>query len=142
MPLCLEQQASFFVKYISTDNHHAPAAAILLYVSISLGEWESFTLMGTKRSWPAAAVLNGVMYAIGGRRDTGDGGDLSSVEIYDATNETWAPLDQMGTRRSICARAVMNGTIYTVGGRDSGKALSSAEKYDAGIDTWSRGFVP
>ena len=51
-------------------------------------QWETLAPMSIAREAASAAVLNGKLYLIGGR--DGSGNVLSSVEIYDPSNGTWA----------------------------------------------------
>ena len=65
------------------------------------GAWSPIASMGTARVDHAAAVIDGLLYAIGG----GDGGCLSSGERYDPAANAWSPIASMGTARE-CHAAV------------------------------------
>jgi hypothetical protein len=60
--------------------------------------------MGTVRSCLAAAVIDGLLYAIGGF----DGSStLSSGERYDPAANAWSPIASMGTVRYYPAAAAL-----------------------------------
>ena len=53
------------------------------------GAWAEVAPMPTGRASPAAAVVGGRLYAIGG---FGGGNDLSTVEAFDPQTDAWAAL--------------------------------------------------
>lgn len=55
----------------------------------SSNTWTSYAEMDVPRSWLAAAVLDGKIFAIGGATGWGAGATFSSVEIYDPATNTW-----------------------------------------------------
>ena len=55
--------------------------------------WEVMAPMSTQRSSHAAAVIEGKLYAVGGK---GDGGPSDSVERYDPAANTWEVMAPMG----------------------------------------------
>ena len=58
--------------------------------------WSPIASMGTARDAPAAAVIDGLLYAIGGY----DGSStLSSGERYDPAANAWSPIASMSTFR-------------------------------------------
>jgi N-acetylneuraminic acid mutarotase len=74
--------------------------------------WMNKAPMPTARHALAAAVVNGIIYAIGGFNN----GFLSTVEAYDPATNTWATLPSMPTTRASLGAAEINGAIYAVGG--------------------------
>ena len=59
----------------------------------------------------AVAVLDGKLYAAGGRND--DDGYLSSVERYDPTQNAWEAVAPMAEMRFAPALAVVDGKLHT-----------------------------
>src|SRR5689334_10448069 len=60
------------------------------------GHWEARAPMPTARTEVAAAVLDGLIYVVGGQVDGGNG-ITDAVEVYDAGTDTWhvaAPLPE------------------------------------------------
>ncbi|PIO62712.1 kelch repeat protein, partial [Teladorsagia circumcincta] len=70
-------------------------------------------LSTTRRRRVGAAVINNLLYAVGGN----DGSTkLKSVERYDPHRNYWAIVDSMGTKREGVSVSVLNGCLYAVGG--------------------------
>lgn len=79
------------------------------------------------------AVVNGLVYAVGGFN-----GSLRvrTVDVYDPSRDSWAPVASMEARRSTLGVALLNGLIYAVGGFDGSSGLNSAECYDPRVNEW------
>lgn len=92
--------------------------------------------MPTPRYGLAASVVNGKIYAIGGR---GIIPSLSVVEEYDPLTDTWTRKADMPTPRSFLGASVVDGRIYAIGGMgELATVLSTVEEYDPEKDTWTR----
>jgi len=90
--------------------------------------WQHKAYMPTARTNVQAAVVNGKLYAIGGK-DVVDNIDaagmwlgtyifpLSVNEVYDPATNTWTTKAPMPTARGNHAAAVIGGKIYMVGGQ-------------------------
>ena len=85
------------------------------------------------RDAPAAAVVDGKLYAMGGYDHQHP---LSSVERYDPAKNAWEAVAPMSTARIASAAAVVDGKLYVMGGYDGQGRLSSVEQYDPGKDEW------
>jgi len=92
--------------------------------------------MGEERSRPGVAVLDGKLYAVGGRNDDEDA--LSSVERYDPATNAWEAVAPLAAARGFLDVAVLDGKLYAVGGyNDDDGSLSSVERYDPALrDAW------
>ena len=88
----------------------------------------------TGRYQTGVAVLNGVMYAVGG---CDSWTCVNSVEMFE--NGSWQLIEPLNTARRGCGVAAFNGKIYAIGGHDGVHALCSVEIYDPSTDTWSAG---
>jgi kelch-like protein 8 len=75
-----------------------------------------------------------VAYAMGG---VGNGGNLSSMERYDASLGQWSAVAAMGTARTCCGACVVAGELYVTGGYGTENRLSSVEKYTPSSNIWS-----
>jgi Kelch motif len=64
----------------------------------------------------AAAVIDGRLYAIGGRIDGNYSRNLSTNESYDPATDRWEQRAPMPTARSGIAAAVLHGRIFVFGG--------------------------
>jgi len=86
-------------------------------------------------SSPSTAVLNGLLYVIGGSFfDQEDVIDL--VQVYYPSSDTWKELSTLLNPRSGAGACALNEKIYVLGGRDSFGELDLAEVYDIASDKW------
>ncbi|TWW54258.1 Kelch-like protein 18, partial [Takifugu flavidus] len=77
--------------------------------------WERCQPMKTSRSRVGVAVVNGLLYAIGGY----DGQSrLSTVEVYNPETDSWTRVSSMNSQRSAMGTVVIDGHIYVCGGYD------------------------
>ncbi|XP_059829863.1 kelch-like protein 18 [Hypanus sabinus] len=95
--------------------------------------WERCQEMMTSRSRVGVAMVNGLLYAIGGF----DGQSrLSTVEVYNPETDKWTKVASMNSKRSAMGTAVMDGHIYVCGGYDGISSLNSVECYAPETDKW------
>ncbi|XP_038664850.1 kelch-like protein 18 [Scyliorhinus canicula] len=95
--------------------------------------WERCQEMTTTRSRVGVAMVNGLLYAIGGF----DGHSrLSTVEVYNPEMDKWTKVASMNSKRSAMGTAVMDGHIYVCGGYDGISSLNSVECYSPEADKW------
>lgn len=93
----------------------------------------------TAREHLAVAVVEGKLYAIGGRWK--GRGNLAVLEVYDPATDTWRRLPDMPTPRGGHTAAVLNGRIHVAGGEILGvigETFAAHEVYDPRIGTWSQ----
>jgi Uncharacterized protein conserved in bacteria len=76
-----------------------------------------------------SVVLDGKIYAMGGGNDV----QLSSVEAYDPSTDTWTTKASMPAAREQFCTEVVNGKIYAIGGANS----SSVYEYNPVTNTWA-----
>jgi len=95
--------------------------------------WVSVEPMKTRRKHLGTAVLDNMLYAIGGRDENTE---LNSVEKYDHTTNQWTSVVAMNFRRSGVGLAVVNGHLYAVGGFDGSNYLKSVEWFDQSTNQW------
>ncbi|XP_055874716.1 kelch-like protein 2 [Biomphalaria glabrata] len=95
--------------------------------------WYQLAEMPSRRCRCGVAVLNGLVYAVGGFN-----GSLRvrSIDVYDPLKDTWNSCPSMEARRSTLGVAVLNGNIYAVGGFDGAAGLDSAEYFDVRAGMW------
>ncbi len=116
-------------------------AVLLGMASICLGAGDTWTAkapMPTARALLSASVVDGKIYAIGGRQASGDSAS-SAVEQYDPATDTWTTKAPMPTARQWLSTSAVNGKIYAFGGtpRTYQPAFSTVEEYDPATDTWT-----
>ena len=125
-----------------------PAGATDGYVTVTTG---STTLTSTQKfivhnSWstgapvpvpvvgPAAAVLSGEIYLVGGYNSTGS---LADVQIYNPTTNTWSTGPSLPTATDTGAAAVVSNVLYFIGGSHSGVYTNAVWAYSPTTKTWS-----
>eukprot|EP00964_Phaeocystis_antarctica_P015146 scaffold8347_cov62-Phaeocystis_antarctica.AAC.9 len=75
-----------------------------------------------------------LIYLMGGN---GEGGKLSTVELYDPQNASWKQLSSMAVPRSSLGCVALEGKVYAVGGLGARfQTLDTAEVYDPQTDGW------
>jgi N-acetylneuraminic acid mutarotase len=108
--------------------------------------WTTKASMHSSRTGAEAAVVNGIVYVIGGsqRYNTSDTGfsymSSNPNEAYDPATDTWTQKTPMPTPREGLAAAAFQGKIYCFGGRNVSKDYSIStnlnEVYDTETDSW------
>ncbi len=93
--------------------------------------WTRKPFMPTARNGARAAVMNGLLYVVGGFGTTGAG---NALEVYDPLLGTWRSLAPMPTARHSAAVGTIDGRLYVAGGTSGGAVL---EVYDPVTNTWS-----
>jgi N-acetylneuraminic acid mutarotase len=102
--------------------------------------WTTKEPMPTARGGLGVAVVNGMIYAIGGLNNNTQ---LAVNEEYNPVTDTWTTKTPMPTARSGFAIAVYQNKIYCIGGTtgDSNNVVSGFtgvnEVYDPATDTWA-----
>lgn len=99
--------------------------------------WKSLAPMPTPRSMLAVGVVNGILYAIGGRTGSNS---TAAVEAYNPSTNRWTQKASMPSYsaygRGALAAGVMDGLIYAVGGFVGYQETDLVEAYDVSKDTW------
>lgn len=96
--------------------------------------WSTVAPMPTARYGVAAGVINGVLYAVGGR---GTSNPLPTLEAYDPVSNTWTTKAAMPTARVYPSVAVVNGILYAIGGVTVSSTTPVVEAYDPVTNTWT-----
>lgn len=115
--------------------------------SVKADGWTSLPDLPTPRAGLAAAVVDRAIYAIGGRVQPAGpcsqeaGGQLSTVERFDLTTETWTTVASLPRARSDLAAVALGGRIYVFGGcrvtPEGTRFLDRVDVYDPSTDSWS-----
>jgi N-acetylneuraminic acid mutarotase len=104
--------------------------------------WQDLTPMPTARGAGAAALVDGVVFIVGGRPPAGN-----AMEGYDVAVDSWQTLPPLPTafdQRNHLAAAAIGGRIYVAGGRYDGGSFSSPmtdslDVFDPVSAEWSPG---
>jgi hypothetical protein len=98
--------------------------------------WTTLPAMPTQRTDLAVGVVNGILYAVGGKNSTANW--VPTVEAYDPATNTWSSKAPLPTERTGLAIGVVNGILYAVGGANSTSPwLEVVEAYDPATNTWA-----
>ena len=97
--------------------------------------WRELAPMSTKRRGVGVAILNGLLYAVGGS----DGVQaLRSAECYNPRTNSWSSICDLNEERSSVAAAVLGDVLYAIGGYDGiMSCLRSVETYNPQTNTWT-----
>ena len=86
------------------------------------GTWQAIASMPSPRLGLGLGVLDGVIYAVGGKGTSA----LASAAMYRPSNDTWSAIASMSTPRQGLGVGVLDGTVYAVGGAaDDGTTLAT-----------------
>jgi len=99
--------------------------------------WTSGPPLPTARMGLVAAVLNGKLYAIGGRTDGFSTSAVGTVEVFDPATQAWTTRNPMSQPRHFAAGAALGGTILVAGGERETNVLNAVEAYDPLTNAWS-----
>jgi len=121
---------------ISTTSHAVFDPAIPGYVAGGAAP------ASTARNHAFSGVIEGKLYATGGRKPGHEGEDAQNValtEVYDPAFDRWAPLASLPTPRSGGGSAVLDGKLYVLGGGLPGNSVhATIERYDPVTDQWEQ----
>ncbi|WP_109830011.1 Kelch repeat-containing protein [Reichenbachiella versicolor] len=106
--------------------------------------WNILENASEKRDHFYAGVIDGKLYAAGGRRSGGKGGVfapvITTVDVYDFEKSSWSKLtNPLPTPRAAPGTAVYKGKLYLMGGEGEkkGPAYKIVEAYDPITGKWS-----
>ena len=100
--------------------------------------WEEIASMRTPRRNVGVAVIESLLYAVGGsNRDDGTRSNLNSMERYHPDKDEWEDMPPMHRCRGAASVTALNGCLYAVGGYDSGQWLCEVERFDPHSSQWS-----
>ena len=121
----------------SNWNHHIDSGEHWVFNPGS-NSWKAAAPLPTPRNSSASAVVNGILYVIGGR--TVSDGNQSTVEVYDPLSDRWERARPMPKAQAGLAAAVLNGKIYAFGGEyfspAGGGVFAESWEYDPRSDQW------
>ena len=129
-----------FDSYIDSNVHRV--------FDTSTGKWKSAASAPTARNSAAAAVIDGLIYVVGGRYNAiqKDGSQLqqnvAALEAYNPMEDSWQILAPMPEALGGNAAAVLNGLLYVFGGEQwapEHRVFSSTWVYDSKINSWNKG---
>ncbi len=140
------------IIYVIGGNEGLPAGdrdlSVVEAYDPATDTWTRKADMPAARCGPTSAVVDGIIYVIGGMSATPAGYQaddvevLSTVEAYDPATDIWTRKADMPTARYFTGACVVDGRIYVSGGITAWKGysnISTVEIYDPRTDTWTKG---
>ena len=102
--------------------------------------WRTGVPLPTPLADAATALVNDVLYVIGGDDSAGGSPPTNTVWAYCPGTKTWSAKTPMPTARNVAVAVVENKIICVIGGWNgilSGPGLATVESYDPATDTWT-----
>ncbi|MFP3156254.1 hypothetical protein LQZ18_17870 [Lachnospiraceae bacterium ZAX-1] len=103
-----------------------------------MGSWSSGILLPEEKSWSGFIEQGENIYCIGGKKSF-LGMYLDTLDVFDATLNTWVSKRNMGTAKSEFGCILYEGKIYCFGGIISGQTTSRTDVYHIEQDIWTVG---
>ena len=99
--------------------------------------WSDLPDMPTPRDHLGVAVVDGVLYAVGGRQAAFET-EITTTEALDLKTSTWRTgLAPIPTPRGGFATAAVDGRIVTIGGESAAGVHDQVEAYDPETNSWT-----
>jgi N-acetylneuraminic acid mutarotase len=103
-------------------------------------QWTEVAPMPTPRCYGATAVVDNIIYTIGGLENKPITGRV--VEAYDPVTNQWATKASLPEGRFNMSAAAYNGKIYIFGGVNTElEVVDTVDVYDIATDTWTAGIA-
>ncbi len=99
--------------------------------------WQSLPPTQSPHEMGGAAVVDGILYVIGGQFSCGFGTIGDTVEAYDPGTHLWTSRAPLPEPASSFGVGVVDGKIYVVGGGNYSGYLAHTYVYDPLHDSWS-----
>jgi N-acetylneuraminic acid mutarotase len=104
----------------------------------STNTWATLTAPASQHYYPAAGVINGKFYLVGGAvQSTAPKSLTQTLEMYDPATGAWKALAPAPTARYSAGGVVINGLLYVIGGYDAtNNPFSTVEVYSPATNAW------
>ncbi len=106
------------------------------------GTWQTLPNAPHARDHFGAAVVNGKLYALGGRASVGGSffnNTVPQVDVYNFSTNSWSTLpasSNLPNPRAGNAAAVLDGEILVIGGEGHGSAYTRTDAFNPSNGTW------
>ena len=129
-----------FDSYIDSDGHRV--------YDPNTGKWQAAAPALTARNSAAAAVIDELIYVVGGRANVfqEDGTqlqqNLGTLEVYNPKTDSWRTLAPMPEASGGIAASTLDGKLYVFGGEQwapEKKVFASTWIYDSKTNKWEKG---
>jgi len=122
-------------QYAGWSDDAPPVQATVEAYDPATNTWRTRAPMPTARYGVQVAVMNGLLYAVGGQ--SGSMVASAAVEAYDPSSNSWttrAPLPHPSVAMGVAA---VGGILYAIGGADASAAGSTVDAYDPVTNAWT-----
>jgi RHS repeat-associated protein len=125
------------------DKSMTTSAALMNVLDVydaSTNTWETKAPMAYARDRLGAAVINGKVYAVGGRHTYPAWNVCNYIEEYNPASNTWTTKNSSGfTARAELTVAAVNNKLYAIGGRGyyTTDIYNVVQEYNPATNTWS-----
>jgi hypothetical protein len=104
----------------------------------AIGMWLRCASMLTSRSCFGLCDVGGMLYASGGLLSTENmEDDVTFVECYDPTLDTWNAVPAMPRGRSHHCACAVSDSMYVLGGHEGGVGTRSVLRFESGTQVWN-----
>jgi N-acetylneuraminic acid mutarotase len=104
----------------------------------STNQWKKLAPVPTPRDHLTVSVIDGILYAIGGRKNVNYNKNLDTNEAYDSSTNQWSTKAPLPTARSGITSQNLGGKVYVFGGETGGGTFNQNEAYDPIINRWQK----
>lgn len=137
-------QNKFYVVGGLSGGHGSPANSYNYFdvYDPARGTWNTLPNAPRDRDHFGAAVVNGRLYALGGRASVGGSffnNTVPQVDVFNFSSNSWSTLpssSNIPSPRAGTAVAVLDGEILVIGGEGNGNAYSKTEAFNPSNGTW------
>ena len=98
--------------------------------------WTTKSPMPTARGFASVAVVNNVIYVIGGLDENTTPNIKAAVEVYDPASDSWSIKNSAPSPNYIAGCVLLNNRIYVLGGGNGSNALNTVTEYNPAADSW------
>jgi N-acetylneuraminic acid mutarotase len=123
------------IYYVGGIDQNKQITNTLFKFDLQTNKWDSLPPMPTPRDHLRMEVVNGILYAISGRKDDLRF-NLNCVEAFDVKNNSWSKKSDIPSGRGGLGSVVFKGKIYTFGGENVWSCFDNFEEYDPLTDKW------
>jgi N-acetylneuraminic acid mutarotase len=125
----------------TAENGHIALSVVEAYDPVT-DQWTTLADMPTARIAPAAAVIDDVIYVVGGWRDAATTAEsyLDVVEAYNPATDSWSTLRSMSEVHAFFTASAVDGKLYVMGGAQvpaPSAGTDIVEVYDPATNRWS-----
>ena len=98
-------------------------------------EWLEMAPVPTPRIFSSSAIINGLVYNIGGLAGSED--SSNQMECFDPSANAWLSKASLPVPTRAAAVSVLHGFLYVVGGRSNSARFNIVQRYDPCKDNWT-----